>query len=515
MKLLKLPSCLSCSAGGYADNYIYSDTWYFNISTSRWLQKDKFVRPIYPASCTDDREYIETHNCTELLWPKYLERETFSPYTILPAGQQPYYWPESGFGPYFGIMDKSWTANPNNTLVYREQAAQGTPVVPYAATGLRQSVQNFVYVFNATHNATIYEYCTSVYADPTRGKLLDGKYGRASAPVRIAQPRPRKPDWDGCRDRYDQRTDLPPGLQYVQPLARYGHRAVFHENTSEILFYGGNAYLADQPIAQRLSQTFQSAALSDMWYYHLHHCVNNCSAHGDCYFGFCYCYVGYYGVDCSNTSCPGTYCYYDDISHEQICTHACSSGYTHLDNDTYVQDIAKMSCSLNHPGESNGICDGFGVAMCAPPFITEDCSVKDCVNNCSFNGWCSVEYPVSRCMCQPGYFGDICDKKLCLNNCSYPNGMCNTTTGSCDCNMMYSPYNNQRAYHPWGGEDCSYNFPYAAASLSLSAAAVRMIALIVLLATVTMAVLWEQEERMGPYRHRHRVGDGGAGGGGG
>ncbi len=26
--------------GGYADNQIFSDTWYFNISTSRWLSKE-------------------------------------------------------------------------------------------------------------------------------------------------------------------------------------------------------------------------------------------------------------------------------------------------------------------------------------------------------------------------------------------------------------------------------------------------------------------------------------------
>jgi hypothetical protein len=30
------------------------------------------------------------------------------------------------------------------------------------------------------------------------------------------------------------------------------------------------------------------------------------------------CYVGYYGVDCSNISCPGTFCYYDPDSHEQV-----------------------------------------------------------------------------------------------------------------------------------------------------------------------------------------------------
>jgi hypothetical protein len=103
------------------------------------------------------------------------------------------------------------------------------------------------------------------------------------------------------------------------------------------------------------------------------------------------------------------------------------------------------------------------VSQCAPPFIGDDCSIKDCKSNCSFNGWCSVEYPVSRCMCSPGYFGEICEEKYCLNNCSYPNGVCNTTSGYCNCRMMYSPYNRSREYKPWGGEDCSYLFPWAAA----------------------------------------------------
>ena len=62
----------------------------------------------------------------------------------------------------------------------------------------------------------------------------------------------------------------------------------------------------------------------------------------------------------------------------------------------------KLPCDvLTNTGESNGICDGFGTTQCAPPFISDDCSIKDCKNNCSFNGFCSVEYPVSRCLCQP------------------------------------------------------------------------------------------------------------------
>lgn len=150
-----------------------------------------------------------------------------------------------------------------------------------------------------------------------------------------------------------------------------------------------------------------------------------------------------------------------------------------------MQDIAKLPCTLEKPGESNGICNGFGTAMCAPPFITEDCSVKDCPNNCSFNGWCSVEYPVSRCNCQPGYFGEYCQNQTCLNNCSYPNGVCNTTSGQCVCNMVYNPYNNSRNYRPWGGEDCSFIWPFQAAPRPLRLLGLVYVVSVVL---VTMAL---------------------------
>ena len=159
---------------------------------------------------------------------------------------------------------------------------------------------------------------------------------------------------------------------------------VFHEPTKEILFYGGMAYDNEEPYT--LSYTYRSQALSDMWYYNLNHCPNNCTGNGECFYGFCSCHVGYYGIDCSNISCPGTFCYYNDLTHQQNCTHACQAGYIHTDNDTYVQDIYKIPCTVDNWGESNGICNGFGTVQCAPPFVGDDCGTKDCKSNCSFNG---------------------------------------------------------------------------------------------------------------------------------
>ena len=105
--------------------------------------------------------------------------------------------------------------------------------------------------------------------------------------------------------------------------------------------------------------------------------------------GFCICLDGYYGEDCSNTSCPvsfsyihtyiqyipyvhtyisqGTFCYYDQTILQQFCYHGCQAGtlkyeeypiyilkhtyihigYNHTDNDTYVPYIPKVACSLN------------------------------------------------------------------------------------------------------------------------------------------------------------------------
>ncbi len=144
----------------------------------------------------------------------------------------------------------------------------------------------------------------------------------------------------------------------------------------------------------------------------------------------------------------------------QICRHCCHSGWSHSDSDTYesVRESIhqKFPCSLDDPGESHGICDGFGTCQCVPPFIGPDCSIRDCLDNCNNNGWCSTEFPVSRCVCNPGYFGASCEFQECLNNCSYPRGICNTETGKCKCRMVYNPYNNKIPWRPLGGEDCSY-----------------------------------------------------------
>ena len=472
--------------GGTGDNYLYDDFWYFNITIMKWVEKKTFVHPRYPPSCTDDmiRRNITTESgytypedCTPLMWPEHLDRETSFPFNVLPYRNQTWYWADDDRGPYYDIREKGYSGSYGTDMTAKEKkdefenvAPEGTPMVPYAATGPMQFVKKFTFVADSQKNATMYERCTNVEAEPTRGLLLpngsarplDGLFGRSSQRIRIPVPRIQAPGWDGCRNGPDGSTDRIQGLRYDKPTGRWGHKGIFVSELDEFYVYGGMAY--DQERYPTVDTTWTTNVSGEFWFINFNKCIKNCSNHGDCVMGFCFCDVGYWGEDCSNSSCPGTNCYYDELTHEQHCVHACQAGYNHTDEDVYVQDIAKVPCTREQPGISNGICDGYGNAMCAPPFVGEDCSIKDCKDNCNYNGWCSLEYPVARCVCNPGFYGDECQYLQCLNNCSYPNGICNSTSGNCICRMMYSPYENTREYFPWGGEDCSYIMPYAGAS---------------------------------------------------
>jgi hypothetical protein len=121
-----------------------------------------------------------------------------------------------------------------------------------------------------------------------------------------------------------------------------------------------------------------------------------------------------------------------------------------------VANERKVQCDASHAGQMLGICDGFGACQCAAPFLGDDCSVRDCPNNCSTNGYCDVQFPVSRCICEFPFVGDDCSKKACLNNCSYPNGICDQSSGLCTCSTIMSPYDRKAEWSAYGGDDCSW-----------------------------------------------------------
>lgn len=411
--------------GGYSNNNYFNDTWYFDIENNKWLEKTSFVHAFYPTNCTDDITKIEEDKeCIELKFPNPLQRAESESYgvgvqEVLQYRQQNGYTPDPNFPLYFGIVTdaETFVSELRSKFlfneVYNEQGDRvwlepdvpdGTPIAPFAATAARQYAKMKRVQYNETLTLSIWEWCTSAEGEPTRGKTTDGKFGRAKQMIRVPQPRRQTVGWDGCRD-----------LRWYLPPSRSGHKGVLVENIGRVVVYGGLSYHdADHfsgvhPVTGLFNITYDTVAVDDMWTYGIDTCPRNCSGVGTCQNGFCKCEPGFYGLDCSNSTCPGSVCYYDE-DHEQHCEHCCFDGYNHSDgHEAYVAGVRKIPCrhlgDSIFSGHSNGVCDGFGTCQCAPPFVGDDCSIRDCPDNCNGNGFCSLEFPVARCICEVGYKG--------------------------------------------------------------------------------------------------------------
>ena len=310
----------------------------------------------------------------------------------------------------------------------------------------------------------------SALLEVTAGQKTDGLYGRVAAPTFMPVKRRATYGWQGCTARADGRTDLPDVVS-LAPSGRAYHGAVWSEREGLLLTFGG--------------EVAGSAAVGETWAWSRYWCPSQCHTYGACVWGHCYCAAGFYGLDCSNRTCPGSVCRYDTDNHEQQCMHCCSEGWLHADGEGYVTGIRKVPCSFERPGrgEMNGVCDGgTGTCACAPPYLGDDCSIKDCravvtaatpvpvpgqdpPEACSgpAAGQCSVEYPVSRCLCNYPYTGDVCQSQLCLNNCSPPRGACDSATGLCTCATLVNPYNQAQNWSRYAGDDCSWVPAFAGA----------------------------------------------------
>ena len=125
----------------------------------------------------------------------------------------------------------------------------------------------------------------------------------------------------------------PPRLaRYLRPSQRASHSAVWSDTWDMMLAYGGDA-LEDEQTAN-IAVTYPEIVSGDLWSWQKNNCPLNCSSHGSCEFGFCFCKPGYFGTDCSNFTCPGSFCSYDEFSHEQECSHCCS-GYHNVSKPTW------------------------------------------------------------------------------------------------------------------------------------------------------------------------------------
>ena len=373
--------------GGYADNYHYNDTWYYYINENRWLEKTTFVHVHYPSSCTDDIKNINANdNCIQLKPAVKPNKELYPSFK-----EQPWYTPDPNNNSlYFGIVDDAEVfirrlrekfLNSNKTILDDEgnriwiqsNIPDGTPIAPYAATGSRQYAQLKQMKYNDTLTTPVWEWCTSVKGQPDRNNNYNNDNNNHPSFLIISQLRRKSLGWDGCRDNFI----------WKYPSSRSGHKGIFMTNYKMGFIYGGSGY-TDNVIKNSISitndKTHETHVLDDFWMISMENCINNCSNHGLCNYGYCECDEGYYGIDCSNVTCPGSICYYDD-KYEQHCNHCCfdDEGYNNDDdsddNSMYADSgsIYKVPCKIRgngiFSGKSQGICDGFGSCQCASGYL--------------------------------------------------------------------------------------------------------------------------------------------------
>ena len=260
----------------------------------------------------------------------------------------------------------------------------------------------------------------------------------------------------------------------MQPSPRGGAAVVADAATGGLLLFGGSALVGGGASA---SGTETAAPSAELWSWSPGACARNCSGRGACALGGCVCARGWYGVDCSNATCPGSACAVDATTRIASCRHCCSApvyvppphalegGLSPAAVAAAASDAAALlalwsnpwgspwasavaraaapwadagglqrgECSPARRGASRGTCDGFGGCQCVPPFTGADCAVMDCPGGCSGNGICVLEFPVGRCDCAPGFGGRDCAQRLCPGNCSWPRGECDAATGVCAC----------------------------------------------------------------------------------
>lgn len=147
-----------------------------------------------------------------------------------------------------------------------------------------------------------------------------------------------------------------------------------------------------------------------------------CSGRGDCQQGVCICVPGFAGGACELPACP------NDCSHRGTCVR---EGELPTAGGAGLLGLGSL---VEGGGGRRGAAGG-ARCVCDVSYTGVDCTERECPNNCSGVGHCSISLDY-KCVCPAGYSGVDCSVKSCGSHCLEPRGRC--IRGKCLCAAGWS-----------------------------------------------------------------------------